>query len=60
MAIATAFQFLSVNLGVSDTPTLFAHRLIFWTMLASLIGRLVGVVSWLSFSHIIRLIRVNS
>lgn len=45
MAIATAFQILSVNLGVGDTPTLVAHRFVFGTMLASLIGRLVGVVS---------------
>ena len=57
MAIATAFQFLSFNLRMSDAPTLVAHRFVFGTMLASLIGRLVGVVPWFAFAHIIR---VNS
>ena len=51
MAIATAFQFLSFNLRMSDTPTLVAHRFVFGTMLASFVGRLVGVVSWFAFSH---------
>jgi hypothetical protein len=51
MAIATAFQFLSFNLWVSGTPTLVANRFVFGTMLASLIGRLVWVVSWFTFSH---------
>ena len=51
VAITTAFQFLSVNLGVSDTPTLVAHRFVFGTMLASLVGRLVGIMSWFAFAH---------
>ena len=51
VAIATAFQFLSFNLWMSDAPTLVAHRFVFGTMLASLIGRLVWIMSWFAFAH---------
>jgi hypothetical protein len=51
VAVALALQFVTIERTAFTSDFAIAIFLVVWASVAVLVGRLVGVVSWLSFSH---------
>ena len=51
VAVALAFQLVTIERAAFTSDFAVAILLIVWTSVAVLVGWLIGVVSWFSFSH---------